>query len=889
MEENKDYHAYRYGDHLTPGSELKIEHSVVCENVDISTLITMGIDSLEAMRQGSIDGEQKAYEIVVAAAKQWEQQAAATQTINRALEYLRTPEIEHTGNQWKDTDNWRADQKISNRVYQMTCSIWEDTKYDRETKQSVPIAWYVTWEVRIHSPKQGYGAKIAGQNQKRYTDKNAAIKYLDGRKKAYSHLFTEISPPIPKEYEHHFMVHGTLLPGYTVEGLEQAKTEHAAAEVSEGGIFTPENQEKPSVLGKLSVAKTQEKTPTTPGTAMKKKEDLKTYLKTISSRGNEKLAESISHTAEDVGNRYIKSFSFCSHEIGLLFGNVQSGKTGQMFGIMCKAADLGFPAFVLLTTDNVVLQQQTLDRVKADLTGFCVCGENDSGLFIENSLLQPAIVVLKKNYRVLKLWANVFASTGFMKGNPLFIIDDEADAASLNTLVNRNKQSSINKYLDAIKNGASSSIYLQVTGTPQAILLQTMASGWRPYFTYYFEPGEAYLGGDFFFPKNKTSDCIKFLETVKKPEHQVVIRHLAVSSQILASGGKVSNCLVHPSVRQAVHGKYAKAMTDELLWCKEHLENEFRDELLKEYDHLHPQRKERVTFDSLFNEAKELLNSGSVKVLVMNGKNEVDSSEYSSGSNIVIGGNTLGRGVTFPALHTIYYTRTSKKPQADTMWQHSRMFGYDRDPGMMEVFIDEPLYKLFADINATNNSIIAQIEQGAEKIRIFYPEGLNPTRANVLDKKKVFMLSGGTNYYPFDPDNTTIEQLDALLAPFDDAEPSYQVNLRLMKEIFSHISSAEDFNVSSFVSILDTMLAEQPSAQGVLIVRRNRDVAKGTGALLSPNDWSLGASFEDKVVLTMYKMTGRKGWNGRQLWVPNIRLPKDVVYYDVEEAEEEES
>ena len=410
---------------------------------------------------------------------------------------------------------------------------------------------------------------------------------------------------------------------------------------------------------------------------------LKTYLKTISSRGNEKLAESISHTAEDVGNRYIKSFSFCSHEIGLLFGNVQSGKTGQMFGIMCKTADLGFPAFVLLTTDNVVLQQQTLDRVKADLTGFCVCGENDSGLFIENSLLQPAIVVLKKNYRVLKLWANVFASTGFMKGNPLFIIDDEADAASLNTLVNRNKQSSINKYLDAIKNGASSSIYLQVTGTPQAILLQTMASGWRPYFTYYFEPGEAYLGGDFFFPKNKTSDCIKFLETVKKPEHQVVIRHLAVSSQILASGGKVSNCLVHPSVRQAVHGKYAKAMTDELLWCKEHLENEFRDELLKEYDHLHPQRKERVTFDSLFNEAKELLNSGSVKVLVMNGKNEVDSSEYSSGSNIVIGGNTLGRGVTFPALHTIYYTRTSKKPQADTMWQHSRMFGYDRDPDLL--------------------------------------------------------------------------------------------------------------------------------------------------------------------------------------------------------------
>lgn len=140
-----------------------------------------------------------------------------------------------------------------------------------------------------------------------------------------------------------------------------------------------------------------------------------------------------------------------------------------MFGIICKAADLGFPVFVLLTTDNVVLQQQTLDRVRADLEGFCICGENDAALFAENNLMDPVIIVLKKNVRMLKLWANILNSTGFMKGNPLFIIDDEADAASLNTLVNRNRQSSINKYLDSIKNGASSSLYLQVTGTPQAI------------------------------------------------------------------------------------------------------------------------------------------------------------------------------------------------------------------------------------------------------------------------------------------------------------------------------------------------------------------------------------------------------------------------------------
>lgn len=615
---------------------------------------------------------------------------------------------------------------------------------------------------------------------------------------------------------------------------------------------------------------------------------LRTYLDAIAERGNIKLAESILKTAEDVGGRYIKQFSFCNHEIGLLFGNVQSGKTGQMFGIICKAADMGFPAFVLLTTDNVVLQQQTLERVKADLKGFCICGENDSGLFIENRLMQPAIIVLKKNVRVLRLWANIFASTGFMKGNPLFIVDDEADAASLNTLINRGRQSSINKYLDSIKNGSSSSIYLQVTGTPQAVLLQTVQSGWRPYFTYYFAPGDGYLGGDFFFPKNEKAECISYTEEIADPEKEVVLHHLAASSQIAAAGGSVCNCLIHPSVRQAVHSKYEHKINEVLSWCRDNVDGAFRAELEKEYITLSPQKSEKVEFDTIYAIAKELVQSDSISVLVMNGKNNITSDEYSSGFNIVIGGNTLGRGVTFPSLQTIYYTRTSKKPQADTMWQHSRMFGYDRDPGMMRVYIDEPLYKLFADINATNNSIISQIENGIEHIRIFYPEGLNPTRLNVLDNQKVFMLSGGTNYYPFNPGNDSIEALDRLLAPFDEGEPSYQVNLRLMKEIFSHITSDEDFDIKSFVSVLDTMLAERPAAQGVLIVRRNRDVAKGTGALLSPNDWKLGASFTDQVVLTLYKVTGRKGWNGHELWVPNIKLPNDIVYYDVVNTKETE-
>ena len=43
----------------------------------------------------------------------------------------------------------------------------------------------------------------------------------------------------------------------------------------------------------------------------------------------------------------------------------------------------------------------------------------------------------------------------------------------------------------------------------------------------------------------------------------------------------------------------------------------------------------------------------------------------------------------------------------------------------------------------------------------------------------------------------------------------------------------------------------------------------------------LGGTFPNKVVLTMYQVTGTKGWGGKALWVPNIKLPHDTMYYDV--------
>jgi len=208
------------------------------------------------------------------------------------------------------------------------------------------------------------------------------------------------------------------------------------------------------------------------------------------------------------------------------------------------------------------------------------------------------------------------------------------------------------------------------------------------------------------------------------------------------------------------------------------------------------------------------------------------------------------------------------------------MFGYDRDPDLVRVYMPPKLFKLFSDINTTNNNIISQIEESKDgnDIRIVYPSGLRPTRKNVLDKNTVGVFSGGVNYFPFYPLNKTIDDIDDILKDF--ADDTYTVSLNLICEILEHVGSElDDWNEKVFIGFIKSLIAENKLAQGKLIVRRERDLAKGTGTMLSPNDRSLGNSFKDEVVLTMYKVTGNKGWNGEQIWMPNIKLPGDSIYY----------
>jgi hypothetical protein len=623
------------------------------------------------------------------------------------------------------------------------------------------------------------------------------------------------------------------------------------------------------------------------------------FIKRIEEENEENSAElafSIETAAKSLINPHINNFSYTEHITGLLLGNVQSGKTSQIFGIICAAADEGFKIFILLTTDNVYLQQQTFSRAISFLDTINICGEDDEVRFIQNNLRKPSLIILKKNTNILKRWNNNLASTNFCNGNPLFIIDDEADAASLNTKINQNEISAVNSNLEAIKYKASSSIYLQVTATPQAVLLQKINSGWKPAFVYYFQPGKKYMGGNFFYSKDPIPDYIKFtpddeldelLSDDEYPENGLIrslCSFLIISSHLfLSEENDVSNFLVHPSIRIADHEQIAEKIGSYLNRIfAEILENKLSEKLLDAWHDLKNTNNELVDFKDAHEFINDLLENNKIKLLVMNSRNEI--SDFNKGVNIIVGGNSLGRGVTFPKLNVVYYCRRAKIPQADTFWQHCRIFGYDRNPKLIRLFIPKFLYKLFSELNESNNSIIKQIQKyKIDDVRLLYYGKTRPTRLNVVDQSELSIITGGTNYFPFNPENKNIDKIDNILKCFDETTEYYLVNPNYLLNILDNVYCCDSDDWSSFVysDCIKAYIADKPDEQCILIVRRNRDIGKGTGTLLSPNDRKLSNSFEDKIVLTVYKITGNKekGWNGRKIWIPNIKFPDGVNLY----------
>lgn len=192
---------------------------------------------MRALYEQRFKNEEELFKDLQSGLKAWENGARETRRLQLALNYLEIAPVKHTGNQWVEDEKGR--RTISNMVYKMTCKITENTKWDLWSSNVLNQRWHVEWQIVLNTPKAHHHTVIAGK-ERDYLDRIDVENYINGRIRAFSKYFQEISPPVPADHKYAFMESGLLLPGYHVEGEEL-------------------KQERDSVIGKLNEAKTQKK------------------------------------------------------------------------------------------------------------------------------------------------------------------------------------------------------------------------------------------------------------------------------------------------------------------------------------------------------------------------------------------------------------------------------------------------------------------------------------------------------------------------------------------------------------------------------------------------------------------------------------------------------
>jgi len=271
---------------------------------------------------------------------------------------------------------------------------------------------------------------------------------------------------------------------------------------------------------------------------------------------------------------------------GLIYGHVQSGKTAIILTTMALAADNGYKNFIVLTSNINDLYDQTLGRIKKSLDGFTVLGKKDFQRYTGFGVEAVRVLVSSKHGKTLEKVGNLTQKLGW-QNESTFIVDDEADQASLNTNINKPGKgvSTINHQIRSIRQKLGSCTYLQTTATPQALLLQDRNSDFRPDFVVATTAGTGYIGGNHYFINDDTTDPsphIRIVPTVD-PDNlrssnslpdaialSIVTFFLGSAVLRLRGNTKKYTYLLHTSFKQADHSVMFR------------LVDEFRNQLMTE-------------------------------------------------------------------------------------------------------------------------------------------------------------------------------------------------------------------------------------------------------------------------------------------------------------------
>ncbi|WP_353848055.1 Z1 domain-containing protein [Accumulibacter sp.] len=195
---------------------------------------------------------------------------------------------------------------------------------------------------------------------------------------------------------------------------------------------------------------------------------------------------------------------------GMVVGHVQSGKTANYTGLICKAADAGYRLIVVIAGIHNNLRNQTQARIdegfigrdtgrlahankaqRQKIIGVGTFDQREFPVSLTNTLRDfnkatattntsqigqynvPVVLVIKKNPSTLKNLVEWLKEHSVHQGTqmvsqPMLLIDDEADNASINTAYSRDEVTRINGQIRELLSLFHRSCYVGYTATPFA-------------------------------------------------------------------------------------------------------------------------------------------------------------------------------------------------------------------------------------------------------------------------------------------------------------------------------------------------------------------------------------------------------------------------------------
>ena len=472
---------------------------------------------------------------------------------------------------------------------------------------------------------------------------------------------------------------------------------------------------------------------------------------------------------------------------GLVVGYVQSGKTLSFTTVMALARDNGYGMIITIAGISKALLNQSTGRLRKDLFIDNIVGYPRWSLFTNptntgenwrwiNQILEerrdpqvpeierPTILItVMKHHKHL---ANLIALLRKLDLEDVstLIVDDEADQASLNTLVNRNRESTTYSRVLELREAVLKHTFLQYTATPQAPLLINIIDSLSPDFVEVLEPGDSYVGGQSFFgevnslvkmiPHNEVSNDDNLLFEPPPSLLDALRIFLVGNAAGLILGRSATNpnrsMLVHPSRETAQQQEYR-------IWIS-HIFEEWqrlaeltkgdpdRTDFIQDFRDAHTDLARTVpdlpSFDVITSTLQRALRNTRIEeVNTRAGKGTPIIDWFRSYGWILVGGQAMDRGFTVEGLTVTYMPRRSGVGNADTIQQRGRFFGYKRPYlGYCRTYLEQSVLTAFQDYVAHEEEMRQQLQSVRNaggplsdwKRAFVLSPNLRPCRKNVI-------------------------------------------------------------------------------------------------------------------------------------------------------------